>query len=575
MPAASAHTPSELDLGIATRQAIGAAYERPRNLDEQLQRLNVGIVRLRPHGDWSGDYTDWHADPFTDRNWQFQFHSLRWIMPLRWAALDGDESARSEWLRIVRSWFDENVPFQPDLAPFAWKDMTDGNRSIHLSLGAPLARPGDVWFVELLHYHRDWLMDPAHIKGKNHGLHQHAGLLVVGAALRDREAMDTAVARMEKQFLTTFDEQGCNDEGSVGYQQHNLKWWQTAWQRAESEGYSVAGVPERISAGAHVLAHLTLPDGQMPQIGDTARGQVSRDLHPFTEFAATRGVDGEQPEGKAIVLDGGYVISRSGWGEARLLAQESHMVLRHGPDVRAHSHQDRGSLHIYASGSRWFTDSGFYSYQQGDPTRRYLSSREAHNIAFLPGLEHDPSALVELVSHSVTESAHDFTIIDRGYEDGDVERRVIYFLGPDCWFVMDSATSPETVRLTQHWHLEPGTESRFRDRGFRLTRNENTLNMTWLGRVPSLRRHTAMDGDLRAWIGTSWKTLVAGTRLTASSTTSVAHRIVTLISPNTPHPLGVVDSRVHGNGSLTATLVRAGRVWNVRVDGPSAIVSVE
>lgn len=566
MPYSPARTPSELDLGVATRQALGASYARPKNLDEQVQRVKSGMIRIPPHGDWAGDYTAWDSDPFADRNWQFQFHSLRWMTPLRWAALDGDRAAHAEWLRITRSWFDVNVPFKPGLAPFAWKDMTDGNRAIHLSLGAPLVGGDDGWFVDLLRYHRDWLMEPEHIKGKNHGLHQHTGLLVVGATLRDREAMTTAVGRMEKQFVTTFDDQGCNDEGSAGYQQHNLKWWRTSWHRASLEGYNVAGVQERLTAGAHALAHLAMPDGQLPQIGDSARGSVSAGLHAFTDFASSRGVVGVKPHGNALVLKGGYVISRSGWGESRPIEQESHMILRHGLDLKAHSHNDRGSLHIYASGTKWLTDSGFYSYQPGDPVRRHLASRAAHNLAFLPGVDHDPTVPVELLSQSVTEAAHDFTVRDLGYAQGEVSRRVVYLPGPDCWIVMDSATSPARVPLVQHWHLEPGTVSRFVDRGFRLTRDGAALGMTWLGRKPNkLRRHTAEEGDLRGWIGTKWKTLAAGALLTATVPAAESSRLVTLISPNSTRPLGVVDSLVQADGAVSAVLVRGGRLWNVSV----------
>lgn len=573
MPSPRPLTLSDLDLGVATRQALGASYVRPSNQAEQLARIKAGTIRIRPHGDWTGDYTDWIADPFNDRNWQFQFHSLRWLTPLRWAALDGDEDARSEWLRIARSWFEGNVPFTPELAPFAWKDMTDGNRAIHLTLGAPLVSHSDEWFIRLLEYHRDWLMDPAHIKGKNHGLHQHTGLLVVAAVLRDRVAMDTAVARMERQFVTTIDEQGCNDEGSVGYQQHNLKWWRTAWHRANLEGYEVDRVEDRLTAGAHALAHLAMPNGALPQIGDTARGMVSRRIHPFTDFVSSGGATGEKPHGNALVLDGGYVISRSGWGEHRPIEQESHMVLRHGPDVRAHSHQDRGSLHIYASGSPWLTDSGFYSYQPRDPMRRHLASRVAHNIAFLPGVAHDATVPVELVSQEVGPEAHDFTVVDQGYADGRVTRRVVYLPGPDCWIVVDSSTVPTPVQLVQHWHLEPGTVSRFRDRGFHLKRGGDSMSMTWLGRAhTTLGRQSAEDGKMAGWIGTAWKEVTASDLLTARSSASRSSRLVTLISPNSPKPLGIVESLVQMDGAVSATLVRGGRSWVVRISSSATRV---
>lgn len=114
--------------------------------------------------------------------------------------------------------------------------MADGNRAIQLCIGAPIVDPNEEWFTSLLEYHRDWLMDPKHIVGKNHGLHQHQGLLVLGAVLQDREALNTAVRRMEAQFETAFDYQGSNNEGSSAYHQMNMTWWGLAWKRVQLEG---------------------------------------------------------------------------------------------------------------------------------------------------------------------------------------------------------------------------------------------------------------------------------------------------------------------------------------------------
>src|SRR5699024_7639846 len=128
------------------------------------------------HPDWTGDITEWNADPFSDRNWQFQHHTLRWINPLRWAALEGLQAAGEEWRRIVRSCAESNLPPVRRSGEFAWKDMADGNRAIELSLGAPLIKDSDGWYVELLRAHVDWLLDPENIVSKNHALHQHCGL---------------------------------------------------------------------------------------------------------------------------------------------------------------------------------------------------------------------------------------------------------------------------------------------------------------------------------------------------------------------------------------------------------------
>lgn len=204
----------DLNLATADRQAFGKSYARTKNTDELAGAVLSGELHLPPHPVWRGDLLDWAADPFTDRNWQFQHHTLRWLNPLRWKALDGDERARQEWLRVVRSWAVHNAPANRASSKFAWKDMADGNRAIQLSLGSRLVGQEDLpWFLELLAYHRDWLMDEAHIVGKNHGLHQHAGLLVVSAVLGALDGMNVARARMVDQFKSTFDSQGGNDEG--------------------------------------------------------------------------------------------------------------------------------------------------------------------------------------------------------------------------------------------------------------------------------------------------------------------------------------------------------------------------
>ena len=553
-----------LDLAAADRQAFGPSFDRPADIDISCAGVGRGVLHLPPHPDWEGDMVDWAADPYEDRNWQFQHHTLRWINPLRWAALEGNIAARAEWLRVARSWCEHNIPATQAPSAFAWKDMADGNRALQLALGARLIGEQDLsWFMEALAYHRDWLTDETHIVGKNHGLHQHAGLLVVSAVLRDREGMDTAVRRMEHQFASTFDEQGANDEGSAAYHQMNLRWWAQSWERVEREGLVIPDwVARRLDAAGAVLAHLAQPDGRLPQIGDSARGRVSRGLHPQSDYAATAGAMGHRPEGTALVLDRGYVLSRSGWGETRPMLGESHMVLRHGRDLQGHSHDDQGSVHIYAAGRPWLVDSGFHSYQTGDATVRYLHSRPAHNVAALVGMERTPSAPMDLVRAEITPQWHDVELVDRGYDAHDLRRRILYLTGPDCWIVWDHSGASSQAPLEQAWHVDHGVTVARHDRGYELREGSRSLTMSWLGQLPQLRLHKAQDGDLRGWIGTRWKTLRSGARITAT-TTSTVRRNVVLIAPGGSRPLGIVRSYVTTAGVLETVVARGADTWRV------------
>lgn len=554
---------SDLDVAVSMRQAFAGSYSRPKNLKDALASYRSGKLLLPPQPVWVGEPTDWAADPFKDRNWRFQHHTLRWMNPLRWAALDGDEDARVEWLRIARSWGERNIPASKSPSDFAWKDMADGNRSIQLSLGAPLVKENDEWYIDLLQYHRDWLMDESHIVGKNHGLHQHSGLLVLGSVLRDQEAIDTAVSRMRKQFASTFDAQGANDEGSSTYHQMNMSWWSSAWKRVKLEGIDPPQeVQERLELASRVLAHIALPDGQLPQIGDAKRTKVSIGHSHVTDFVASGGSIGTPPDGTALILDRGYVLSRSGWGHARPLENESHMLARFGENARSHSHQDRGSLHIYAAGQRWLIDSGFHSYQPSAPEVRYLKSREAHNVASIVGLDHDDTAPVNLVASNISDSIHDFTFCDSGYANAKLIRRVIYFVDADCWVVSDIAVSDEPVEITHRWHVEPGVSSRVLDNGFGLTGDAGRFGMYWLGRGTRLGRTIPREGSLPGWIGTKWKTLIPGTVLTAKSTKDRPH-LVTLLGAHSPMPLGIVESRVSASGRISLHIARGADHWRI------------
>lgn len=566
------NTPAALDFGVSDRHAIGASYARPAQLENAVALYRDGLLRLPPHPDWKGDFTDWTADPFKDRNWQFQHHTLRWVNPLRWAALEGDEAARDEWVRVARSWFDANVPAEQAAGLFAWKDMADGNRAVQFALGAPLVPEGSAWFVELLEAHRDWLMDDSHIIKGNHGLHQNIGLLVVGAVLRDRAAMEKARTRLIRSFNRAFDEQGCNEEGSTGYHQMNIRWWRQAWHRVATEGLRVpVHVSARLDAACLALAHLAQPDGELPQVGDAKRTKLAVGLSDFTDFVASAGARGTQPSSTALVLNGGYAIARSGWGESKPARDESHTLIRHGAFASAHGHHDSGSLHIYTAGRRWLTDPGFHSYQTNDPTRAYLASREAHNVPLLSDRQRDASAAFDLDRSESTDAFDDYLLIDRGYDGARLERRVTYLRAPDCWIVWDRARAEEPVTLEQHWQTDVGLVTRYRDRGFRLHDSRSSLTMTWLAGESHRRRHDAVDGELTGWIGTKWKTLQPATRITASAA-GTEPQLVTLIGAHSPAALGLVDSHATRSGHLAVTLVRGTRGWHVALNAEGVSV---
>lgn len=566
--------PSELDHGVAERQAVTAQQRRPKNAEEEFSKLMQGRLRMPPHPEWqTNDLFDWTADPFKDRNWQFQHHTLRWLDAPRYLAQQGDRAARDFWVNAVRSWSSSNLPPESATSPWAWKDMADGTRAIVLALGAGIVPDEETWFVPALEAHRDYLLDEKNIVKKNHAMHQLTGLLVVSAALRDVGSAAVARDRLATLFESVFDAEGTNDEGSLGYHQLNLTWWTIVWKRVSAEGLAVPDDAQvRLRKAAEALAHLAQPDGILPQIGDTKRDVPLGAFGPPTEWVRSRGQRGSHPEATAQVFKRGYISSRSGWDWHRGV-DHSHMLVRFGPDFQSHSHHDRGSVHLYTQGRPWLVDSGFYNYQSGDPFRKYTLSRAAHNLAFIRELEPDLRAEVDLLSSSVTDEAHDFVLWDKAYVDVRLERRVTYLTGPDCWVIQDQAMGERAVTLGHRWFVDFGIGVRLHDRGYILSDRNRIAHMHWLGRArPSMGVHKAVEGRHDGWLATKWNHTEPGAVISAS-THGRAPRLVMLFAGGYGGPLGVTSSDVTTQGRVTLNILRGSSSWTAHLGTDGVRVS--
>lgn len=561
-------TAAEVDAAVSVRQCIGAGFEKRPDFEKRTQELKSGVLRLSPHKPWTTDQlAEWTADPFTSRNWQFQHHALRWISPLRYAAEDGDEEARQLWFGLVRSWVEQN-PAGESPSRFAWMDMADGMRAQELVFGWAIAAAEDEQQLLLgaLQTHGEWLSEMAHQSSGNHALHQNIGLFVVGSFLRRADWQQLALQRMTDLFTASFDVSGANDEGSIQYHQLNLVWWRKAWQRVELEGMSVPGqVEDRLHLAAEFLAHAVRPNGTLTPIGDSHLRQVVEDGHPELTYAASHGAQGTPPAATTIMAPNGYVFGRSGWGdEQRPFADHSHYSVRFGPMVAHHGHQDRGAVTFYSEGMDWVTDPGSYIYEPKDPFRKYLKSREGHNLVVVEGREYRPEAPVEMERWEVDDSAHDFQLVDRNYEGVELRRRVVYLPGLDLLVVLDVIEADKAVTARQLWHVEPGVKLRYRDSSVELQeKSGKRLTLNWLGAWAQPR---VAYGDKKSpvgWVSRAWAdkepAAVAETAMTARRGV-----IAAVLGSSTDDTWSIASSRVRA-AETWMRVVRFGRVWEVTI----------
>lgn len=498
-----------LNWQIPYRQAVGANAKGPRNHAKKSHEVLKGRLCMPPHGAWEfSEPIDWTADPFSDRNWCFQFHGLRWLNVCRQEAFRGDQEASSFWVRTVVSWIQGN-PIDDPPTKWSWINMAEALRALEMVYGLPLAEGDDrEIIVDSLEEHGNWLFEDQRIVGGNHGLHQHQGLFVLGCLFRRDTWKDKAIERLETDFYKAFDSQGMNTEGAISYHLLNLKWWRLAWHRLGIEGIDVPDdVEGRLSAATLLLHYMRRPDGKLEQIGDTDETGIVRD------DAKSLFLDSHSPatESTEVLLDAGYLFGRSGWGDrSRDASQETSYSVRFGSADSYHAHDDTGSVTFHSRGQQWLTDSGRYSYQPDDPIRQYVQSREAHNVLMIEGASRNHAQGGEVISFSSDADGVDLVLADRSYPSNIIQRRVIYVRGIEALIVLDDVSEVDAGKAEQLWHFPPNVSVERHGRNLALSTTERAASMYSLDRNSSLNIQPAMKGQVRGLISPEWKVAVPG-----------------------------------------------------------------
>lgn len=555
-----------VDPGVCDRQCLGAGFERTERTESTAEKIMRGALRLPPHPTWEAQQLDdWTANPYRSRNWQFQHHALRWLAPVRHVGRDGNAAAAAFWLSTVSSWIRENPPGDSP-SFFSWVDMADGLRAQELVFGWPLATTEED--RRLLHdairAHGEWLANPSHLASGNHALHQNVGLFVVAAFLRNEDWKQLAVKRLSELFSRSFDRAGANDEGAIDYHRMNLSWWRTTWSRVAMEGVALPeNIQQVLSDAATFLAHSTRPNGTVVPLGDTHLRQVQADGWSELDYVASGGAQGKPPATTVIAAPNGYVMGRSGWGdENRDFSEHSHYSIRYGEHTSSHQHEDRGSVTFFAGGQDWITDPGSYIYEPRDPFRRYLRSRDAHNVVTIAEREYGQTSRVSLASCHTDDAAHDFTLVDRNYSGVELVRRVVYLPTLDLMVVSDRVKADGAITARQRWHTEPGIKPRYRDSALELQRRDGArLTIQWLGQGERPQVTYGDKKSVQEWVSRKWgeKEAAAGFHV---QRTGAAVAFDAILGDSTNDPWSVMSSRVTAT-STWLRIMRYGIVWEI------------
>lgn len=487
----------------ARRQALGTHFTEAENESELVSRLKKRRLYMAPHKAWTlPEAPTWRENPFDDNNWEFQYHMLRWLDPLRRAGAAGDLDAASLWEKYARSWIEANPPGS---APYKWSwvDMSDGIRAMELCHGLTVVGE-QPWLIDSLRDHVNWLLEPSHLKRGNHGFHQHVGLFVLGVVLEDQEVTDVAVKRLTDQLDAAYDEQGANEEGSISYHLQNYVWWNDALTRLDREGIPRPEQAHRLELAPTLMAHATAPSGRFARIGDTDGGNARKLNHPHTKFTVTEGKKGRKPDATTAIYDAGYAFMRSGWGEVRPYKDETFVTATWGRQDKVHGHRDGGSVTYASDGIHWIDDTGKYYYGKS-AMRSYVTGRAGHNSIRIPDRTYRKDTDVELIGREETSQFVDLTFRDPGYEGITISRRVIYLRGRDLLLVLDQIAGDDEITAVQQWHCGRSITSRALGTGFRLEAESGARLVIALHGSPELSVTRGQEQPMAGWTSTGWR----------------------------------------------------------------------
>ncbi|WP_449431670.1 heparinase II/III family protein [Pseudomonas putida] len=320
-----------------------------------------------------------------DRNWWWQLQALPF---LNWFVNSMDLQCEEETSRYfslcldtINNWI---LKAQSNAhSPLVWHDHASAYRARNLtnwlifcisknllthedSRAASLAR--------LISEHLKWLMqDSNYSKFTNHGFDQAMIGLTIALMFESEElepCRQINRQRLISEISFAFTDQGVHKENSPGYQKMmltRLKQLRTLTSLGDIE-ISTLG-EKHIEKAELFLKAITLPNGNLPMLGDTRDGDIG------LQYTQSNEVD---------IIDysaSGYVIARG-----RVLNKDFHLIFKSSHLSNYHRHDDDLSLHLYFDGKVILGDGGLGSHNEKDHKRIALRSKFAHTVPHLEGV---------------------------------------------------------------------------------------------------------------------------------------------------------------------------------------------
>lgn len=507
---------------------------RPKPDDESVaDSLLLGRLSFPHHRPFLLPKTpSWSEDPDVDRNWQFNYHSLRWVDVLRRRYIaTGAKTYEDAHRGYLNSWLSRNGdPRRKPSSPMAWYGMATAYRSSIIAAAISTYGP-DPDLMNALNEHGAFLADEnAAFEHGNHALHVRTALLVIADILQNEAWKRYALQTLDDIVRNSVDLEGVDVEGAMAYQHTNYGWFQITKKHLIAAKLKPSNVFQRVDAMPDFVGYGTGPDLHPVPFGDSDRLALRMLPGSVVEWVASQGTRGSVPADVYRTYAAGYLFARTTWD---LPADQTQIfyTLRYGPKVTSHAHCDGGSITLMAGVTPLLLESGRYKYQKHENTD-YLKSNFAHNSVVFPNDPYNEEAPTSLVQ-CATDADHDWTVVMRSETHGSTWQRGIYHSRTHRYLiVIDSIVATRAEGAAVLWQLP--TEAAITLEGRCVTSETSELGMD----ISSFCEHgdltltvkKGQKGPMLGWRSDTYGKIFEAPTIQAS-TKELSNVIVTVIAP--------------------------------------------
>ncbi|MBB3229776.1 heparinase II/III family protein [Halomonas stenophila] len=457
----------------------GKVTERDINLNARQDYDDLVEEGFQPRDDvppWPFNTpVEWGADPFNDRNWQFQLHAWRGIDPILVKYYQTKDPALfHEALGFILDW--KNFHQQNGAAKFSWYDMATGLRAMRIALILDDIYEGKVEVPEsqvaallkMANQHATRLQDEEFISLGNHGVFQVFGLSVLCSVIDDSPSCDNGQDFAQRMFEKIIDHaytaEGVHKEHSPFYHHFTT----VAINRYDASKFNSDRALSLVEKAIDVRPWLAWPDGHFVEAGDT-EGETT----PLRRQNSLQCLNDERCYAVGDYTESGYAIIRSNPGEDD---QPSMIFVTGMAYSTTHKHADGLSFSLLENGEHVFIDSGKYGYER-DKWWDYTRSAAAHNTISLSNhtISRDDISMDGSLLNSITNDESSFIISGQLERPGlFTQQREIEYTPGENLVIKDTVSSQSEQSFVSSLHLAPSLTPELNEKGFevRLTNGE-------------------------------------------------------------------------------------------------------